>query len=202
MSSIRLPSDLYDTYALYKAGTTALVKWLLACSGNGERRAHVETARELTYLTKLILKKNIKVPYDLLRTVRRTIRARTRVANYFKKLGASKDHSTTASHEYFTNTLQQVYDDLRERAEVIREDLPLVEDEPTRSSNTFEHLLAEYCSGDDDDNTSHEECERNIPSVTCKRRSRKVPKAGNDYVNEFMALSTYLLVSHSCVLEK
>ena len=194
MSTINLPGFLFDTYASYKTGTTALVQWLSTHSGKGRGQAHIGCARDLIYLTRIVVKKHIKVPDDLLQTLRKTIRARTRVANFFKRLAASEEHSTTASHEFFTSVLQQVHDDLRGLAEGAQEKVVTLECGPAKPNNAFEHLQTEDCP-ECEDESSHEGCKMHARGLSRKGRQKKPPKAGNDFVNEFMALSTYLLVS-------
>ena len=198
MSSAGLPSYLFDTYAFYKKSTSAFIQWLSLHSGRAEARAHINSTRDLIYMTEVCVKKRIKVPIDILQTLRRTIRARTRVGKFFKKLAPSEDNGGATSHEFFTGVLQQVYTDLRKVTEEAQATVSASEPEQFKLNNAFGHLHTEDCPEDcteDEDQISCEKCEKRAKRVARKKRLKVAVNIGNDYVNEFMALSTYLLVS-------
>ena len=215
MSTAGLPSSLFDTYAFYKKSTTTIIQWLSVQSGRTKARHHIGSTRDLIYLTEAVVRNEIKVPNDILQVLRRTIRARTRVGKFFKKLAASKDDDAASSHEFFTSVLQRVYNDLRGLAEEEPESLTTQECEKCRLSNAFEHLHTESCPEDcldeclerEDDGT-HEGDEKQSRGIcrqsrrmTRRIRSRMASNVENDYVNDFMTLSTYLLVRHTFVLD-
>lgn len=156
-------------------------------------------------MTEVCIKERIKVPNDILQNLRKTIRARTRVGKFFKNAAASEDHGGVTSHEFFTGVLQQVYTDLRKVAKEAQDTPITLEREPFRLNNAFEHLHTEDFPEDcteDEDKISCEECEKQQKGATRKNRFKVAVNIENDYVNEFMALSTYLLVSHTELLEQ
>lgn len=193
MSRIALPGYLFDTYALYKKSTAAVVQWLSLHSGKGGSRAHLNSTKELIYLTEIVVRKKIKVPNYLLQIIRRAIRARTRVGQFFKNLAASNDDGATSSHEYFTSVLQQVHNDLCKLAEAACEIPTTPELKQIELNNTFEYLQIEDCL-ESDDQTPCTVCENRPRVVSQKRRSKHAKNIKKDYVNEFMVLSSYLLV--------
>jgi hypothetical protein len=201
MSRIALPGYLFDTYALYKKSTASVIQWLSLHSGKGGSRAHLNSTRELIYLTEVVVKEKIRVPNHLLHTIRRAIRARTRVGQFFKNLAASNDNGATASHEYFTSVLQQVHNDLRGLAEAVRETPSTSELKPFERDNAFENLHIEDCS-ESEDQTPCTVCENRPRVVSRKRRSKNAKDVRKDYVNEFMVLLTYLLVCKMMPLGK
>lgn len=211
MSPAGLPSSLFDTYAFYKKSTTTIIQWLSVQGGRATARNHIDSTRDLIYLTETVIKNQIKVPNHILQILRRTIGARTRVAKFFKKLAASEDDDAASSHEFFTNILQRIYNDLRGLAEEEQEVLNPQDREQVKLSNTFEHLHTENCPEDCLDDCL--ECENDISLVgnrnpprgisrqsrrmTRRIRSKIASSIENDYVNDFMTLSTYLMVRHS-----
>jgi hypothetical protein len=195
MSTITLPAYLFDTYAYYKKSTAAFIQWLSAHGGKTGARSHIDSTRELIHLTETVVRNRIKVPHRVLQDLRRAIRDRTRVGRFFKNFAASKDHGATSSHEYFTGILQRAYNDLRELAEEAQEIITAPEREQLELSNAFECLLAEDCP-EYEDGIPCAAYEKQPKGVSRKRRSKHASRFGTDYVSEFMALSTYLLVSH------
>lgn len=215
MSTAGLPGSLFDTYAFYKKSTTTIIQWLSAHSSRTKARNHIDSTRDLIYLTEAVVKNQIKVPNDILQILRKTIRARTRVGKFFKKLAASKEDDAASSHEFFTSVLQRVYNDLRGLAEEEPETPTTPECDQCRLSNAFEHLHTESCPEDcldeylerEEDGT-HEGSEKHSRGIyqqskrmTRRIRSRMESNVENDYVNDFLTLSTYLLVRHTFVLE-
>ena len=210
MSTAGLPSSLFDTYAFYKKSTTTIIQWLSDQSGRTKARYHIDSTRDLFSLTETVVKKQIKVPNHILQTLRRTIRARARVGKFFKKLASSKEDDGASSHEFFTSVLQRVYNDLRGLAEEDQEILTTPDREHFQLSNVFEHLHTESCPEDclDDclkceDDRAHEGNKkqskgtpRHSRGISRTMRSKIESNVGNDYVNDFMTLSTYLLVRH------
>lgn len=213
MSSAGLPSSLFDTYAFYKKSTTTIIQWLSAHGGRAKARNHIDSTRDLIYLTDTVIKKQIKVPNDILQILKKTIRARARVGKFFKKLAASEDDDAASSHEFFTSVLQRVYNDLRGLAEEEQEVPITPEREQFKLTNAFAHLHTENCPDDCLDDCL--ECKDDIPHQGSKKHSRGLSRQSrrvtrtirsklasnvdNDYVNVFMTLSTYLLVRSTLV---
>lgn len=215
MSTAGLPSSLFDTYAFYKKSTTTIIQWLSVQSGRTKARNHIDCTRDLIHLTQTVIKTKVKVPNDILQILSRTIRARTRVGKFFKKLAASKGDDAASSHEFFTSVLQRVYNDLRGLAEEEQETPTTPECEQCRLSNAFEHLHTESCPEDcldecleREDDRTHEANEKQSRGIcrqsrrmTRRIRSKMASNVESDYVNGFMTLSTYLLVGYTLIFE-
>lgn len=216
MTTAGLPSALFDTYAFYKKSTTMIIQWLSVQGGRTKARNHIDSTRDLIHLTETVIKQQIRVPSHILQILRRTIRARTRVGKFFRKLAASEDDDAASSHEFFTSVLQRVYNDLRGLAEEEQGMSTSPESEQFKLSNAFEHLHTESCPDDcldecleREDDRTHEGIEqqsrglsRQSRRMTRRIRSRIASSVENDYVNDFMTLSTYLLVRQTFVFAK
>lgn len=193
-----------------------IIQWLSVQGGGAKARNHIDSTRDLIHLTENVIKNQIKVPNQILQTLRRTIHARIRVGKFFKKLAASEDDDAASSHEFFTSILQRVYNDLRGLAEEEQEAPTTPECEQFKLRNAFEHLHTDSCPEDcldeclecEDDRThegkqGHGQKPRGITRqsrrMTRRIRSRMASSGENDYVNDFMTLSTYLLVRHTFV---
>lgn len=160
ISTDDLPSFLFETYGFYKKSTTTIIQWLLVQGGRTKARAHINSTKDLIYLSEAIIKNQIKVPNHIVQTLRSNISAWTRVAKCFKKRAASEDHGATTSHEFFTSISQRAYIDLRGLTEEEQEILIAPEREKFKLSNAFEHLHTENCLEDCleyEDDVSHKE---------------------------------------------
>lgn len=202
MTPVSLPASLFDTYASYKQGTIAFIRWLSVQSGDVKARATVNSVDELRYLAKKVISRRIEIPTSLLSDLRDTIRARTRVSNFFKTLAKSGDQDICSSHEHFTATLQQVYRDfhaLTPKSLKSPATAPTTPNKPRPKlpANVFECLSSDECAGSEDDWLAVEQCE--APSGIVPKCSQVKESKGseNDDIGDFMALAMYLSVSRS-----
>lgn len=207
MSPVSLPGSLFDTYARYKLGTTAIIRWLSAHVEGTKERTYVNSVGELRHLANMVLVKHINVPTALLQDLRDTIRARMQVSNFFKSLTKPGDQEISSSHEHFTGTLIQIHGDLRRLS---KESLQKASKEsrttkaskpPTKThSNVFEFLECDECiCGEDDEFIAEQDSfeARATPEYSHICEPKGIERDG---IGDFMALAMYLSVSRSCGL--
>lgn len=199
MAPASLPGELFETYAFYKKGTIAFIRWLSEQSGEAKERASVNSVDELRYLAKKVISKHIEIPTSLLSDLRETVRARTFVSKFFKSLAKPGDRDICSSHEHFTTTLQQIYRDFLALTPKSPKSPATAPTTPTKRSklpaNVFECLSSDEGVGSEDDCSVVEQCEARSGSVPKCSRAKKSKKTGNDNIGDFMALALYLSVS-------
>lgn len=202
MTPISLPGSLFDTYACYKKGTIAFIRWLSAHNDDAPERAFVNSVDELRYLANAVISKRVKIPAGLLRGLRQTIRARTRVSKFFKTLAESADQDVSSSHEHFTATLLQIHGDLQSLAQESQTSPATAPTTPSKRpsklpSNLFECLKSDEDVDSEDDLSLAEKCESPSGSVPECSRVNESKGSENDDIGHFMALAMYLSVSRS-----
>ena len=199
MAPISLPGSLFDTYARYKKGTMAFIRWLSAHNEDFTERAYVNSVDELRYLADGVISKRIKIPANQLSGLGETIRARTRVSKFFKTLAQPGDQDITSSHEHFTNTLLQIHQDFHSLAQQSRTSPTSTPTKPTSKlpSNVFECLGSDECIDNDDELAVAERSESSTGMVAECSRANESKGGENDNIGEFMALAMYLSVSRS-----
>ena len=214
MSPISLPGSLFDTYARYKLGTTAIIRWLSAHVEGTKDRTHVNSVGELRYLANVVIVKHIKVPAGLLQDLKDTIRARIQVSNFFKSLAKPGDQEISSSHEHFTSTLVQIHGDLRrlskesqttpttsEKATKESRTVAKASKTPTKApSNVFEFLECDEClSGEVDESIANQGFKESSAAPEHSHIS-ELKRVERDGIGDFMALAMYLSVSQPCDL--
>lgn len=200
MTPVSLPGSLFDTYACYKKGTIAFIRWLSAHNEDVTERAYVNSVDELRYLANTVILKRIQIPATLLSGLRETIRARTRVSKFFKTLAEPGDQDISSSHEHFTHTLLQIYRDFHSLTQQSRTSpTPTTPTQPTTKlpSNAFECLGSDECIGNDDDSSVSEKSESSAGMVPECNRVKESKGSESDDIGDFMALAMYLSVSRS-----
>lgn len=202
MTPVSLPGSLFDTYACYKKGTIAFIRWLSAQDEDATERAYVNSVEELKYLANTVISKRIKIPAILLSSLKETIRARTRVSKFFKTLAKPGDQEMSSSHEHFTATLLNIYHDFHALTQPSRTSAASAPTRPAKPSsklpsNVFECLPADECKDGEDDFSVPEKSQSPSGSVPKCSRVNESKGSENDDIGAFMALAMYLSVSRS-----
>lgn len=202
MAPLSLPGSLFDTYACYKKGTISFIRWLSAHNADATERAYVKSVDELRYLANTVISKRVQIPADLLRGLRKTIRARTRISKYFKTLAEAGDQDVSSSHEHFTGTLLQIHRDLQSLIQASPTSPAAPSTTPTKRrskppANVFEYLNSDESFSSDDDLSGTEKCESPSGSVAECSRINEAKGSENDDIGDFMALAMYLSVGQS-----
>ena len=195
MASNGLPGSLFEFYAFYKKGTRALISWLSANGTNVTERTYVKSVEELKYLANTVISRRIQMSASLLRDLKDTVRARTRVSKFFKSLAKPGDQEQTSSHEYFTATLLQIHEEFQQLAKSAKTSSvssPVTSTKPP--SNVFEHLQNDKRTNNDHGSPTSPRRVTPTESVDQPSRPDEVSRMKSDDIGEFMALAMYLSV--------
>lgn len=210
MSPVGLPGSLFDTYARYKLGTTAIIRWLSEQVEGTKERTYVNSVGDLRHLANMVTMKHIKAPAGVLQDLQDTIHARMEVSNFFKSLAEPGEREISSSHEHFTGILIQIHGDLRRLAKEFQI-APATSDKginrsrsakipralPKTLSNVFECLNCDECIYSEDDEFNAEQ--RSVETHKRREYSHISASKGTerDGIGDFMALAMYLSVSRS-----
>lgn len=197
MSTTGLPTHLFETYAFYKKNTSSFIRWLSAHNKDARERSSISSVKELLCLANSVISKQVAVPLELYHTLGKTIRARTRVSRFFKRVARPEDHEALVSHEYFTQALQQIHGDLRTLIQNSKNFAGHPDDAIIkRNENPFELLHWEECLKDEDDCQLADQKHVPVPRITAESSDLNHSKGiERDNIGEFMAIALYLSVS-------
>ena len=108
-----LPAGLQDVYVRYKVGTRAIVAWLIKHSNRKHDCRESVCIRDLLDIVESFRLKPISMPEAIDFYFRETIAARKHLTSYFRKQPCSDGkHVDDCNHEYFTDSLNQIYEEL------------------------------------------------------------------------------------------
>lgn len=144
-----------------------------------------------------LLCRSKSVSPEILRTLRRTIKARNKIGMYFRKVSGEKQREANSSHSHFTSVLLGIYQNLCSLMVVDDKGALLSQNQtsPLESSNMFAWLC---CEDDHKDHITNIGIDRELVDTRSVSPSRPRPPTEkvetHDVISEFMALSMYLSV--------
>lgn len=190
-----LPGHLFQTYASYKVGTREVIQWLCQNTDHSFNSYHVNSIWRLEHLSDFAVQEHVQVSPKILRTLRRTIKARNKVGAYFMMMSGVEQQEASSTHSHFTSVLIGIYHRLSVDVGCVRAPPSPEQKAPLEFSNMFGGL--DYDESDEY-STSTVDVDEHPMNASRNMLPRERTNAGSDknhdVIGEFMALSMSLSV--------
>lgn len=109
-----LSKDIFEIYASYKSGTAKVISWLTGALWPGAERNYLQSILELRKIADLIILRSIPIPDKILKTFRKTLQSRKRLACFYQACDGTCNNAKDSSHDFFNRIFEEVLLDLEE----------------------------------------------------------------------------------------
>jgi hypothetical protein len=148
---------------------------------------------QLEHLTDVAVQKNVLVPPKIIWILRKTINARTKISNYFKKISNAKHEQSNSSHHFFNIILLNVYERLHGQMDMCSG--TSLDCECKSSSQPANKFIWLECYTPPEDENCDVLQQRGLPPTDNNLKSKKLEDTPHhDVIDETMAVTMYLAV--------
>jgi hypothetical protein len=203
-----LSRELFPVYANYKRSTNFVIKWLTLHS-EGVARVCLQSVGELRYLANGIISSGLWISSEVLLELREAIKARKLLTSFYRRKSAVCNCETDETHEYFTQTFEDIYKELQQAHGQTSRRLSKQQDDSEAEicpvANKFEYLCSndsgvELNSIPNDEDSDPLQMKDSRPSVEPAADFSQGPAIAGDVLEELASLDSYLAVSRHALV--